>query len=121
LEQNPAFKVILQDEPGFYFAKFSKRCYNNHADKYQSNKIGSGEIIMKKILAIASVLACMFAATAFAADTDRVTTTVEADKVTQAEALEANKKFDKEHGYEAAADRETATAPNGEITVKVAN
>ncbi len=52
--------------------------------------------VFKKAMMVAGVLACLCVSTAFA---QRVTTTPEQDKATQAAALRENKDFDAAHGY----------------------
>lgn len=52
--------------------------------------------VFKKSMMAAGILACLFASTAFA---QRVTTTPEQDKATQAAAVQQNKEYDKAHGY----------------------
>ena len=68
---------------------------------------------------VAGVLACLFASTAFA---QRVTTTPEQDKATQAAALQENKDYDAAHGYknESAAELKEEAAEKKEEQVKAA-
>ena len=68
---------------------------------------------------VAGVLACLFASTAFA---QRVTTTPEQDKATQAAALQENKDYDAAHGYknESAAELKEGAAEKKEEQVKAA-
>ena len=64
--------------------------------------------VFKKSMMVAGVLACLFASSAFA---QTVTTTPEQDKATQAAAVQANKDYDKVHGYTNGAPAEAAPAP----------
>ena len=75
--------------------------------------------VFKKSMMVAGVLACLFASTAFA---QRVTTTPEQDKATQAAALQENKDYDAAHGYknESAAELKEEAAEKKEEQVKAA-
>ncbi|MBQ8918734.1 MAG: hypothetical protein IJ056_01305 [Acidaminococcaceae bacterium] len=71
--------------------------------------------VFKKSMVLAGILACLFASSAFAAQT---TTTPEQDKATQAAALQENKEYDAAHGYTneapAAKEAEVKKAPAAE-------
>ena len=69
--------------------------------------------LLKKSVVVTGVLACLFASTAFA---QRVTTTPERDKATQAAALKENKAYDAAHGY----TNENPAAVKREVAEKIA-
>ena len=69
--------------------------------------------LLKKSVVVTGVLACLFASTAFA---QRVTTTPERDKVTQAAAMKENQAYDAAHGY----TNENPAAVKREVAKKVA-